>query len=71
MFAAQLGKSETGNNWLGYIIDNEPGPVMCVQPTTGMAKRFSRQRIAPMLEETPPFAARCAKTAAATTPTPR
>lgn len=45
--------SETGNNWLGYIIDNEPGPVMCVQPTTDMAKRFSRQRIAPMLEETP------------------
>ena len=36
-----------------YIIDNEPGPVMCVQPTTDMAKRFSRQRIAPMLEETP------------------
>jgi hypothetical protein len=40
MFAAQLGKSETGNNWLGYIIDNEPGPVMVVQPTTDMAKRF-------------------------------
>jgi phage terminase large subunit GpA-like protein len=53
MFGAQLGKSESGNNWLGYIIDNEPGPVMCVQPTTDMAKRFSRQRIAPMLEETP------------------
>ena len=53
MFAAQLGKSETGNNWLGYIIDNEPGPVMVVQPTTDMAKRFSRQRITPMLEETP------------------
>lgn len=53
MFAAQLGKSETGNNWLGYIIDNEPGPVMIVQPTTDMAKRFSRQRITPMLEETP------------------
>ncbi len=53
MFAAQLGKSETGNNWLGYIIDNEPGPCMVVQPTTDMAKRFSRQRITPMLEETP------------------
>ena len=39
MFAAQLGKSETGNNWIGYIIDNEPGPVMIVQPTTDMAKR--------------------------------
>ena len=53
MFAAQLGKSESGMNWLGYIIDNEPGPAMVVQPTTDMAKRFSRQRIAPMLEETP------------------
>lgn len=53
MFAAQLGKSESGMNWLGYIIDQEPGPVMIVQPTTDMAKRFSRQRIAPMLEETP------------------
>lgn len=52
-FAAQLGKSECGMNWLGYIIDNEPGPVMVVQPTTDMAKRFSRQRIAPMLEESP------------------
>lgn len=53
MFAAQLGKSESGNNWLGYIIDNEPGPVMVVQPTTDMAKRFSRQRITTMLEESP------------------
>jgi phage terminase large subunit GpA-like protein len=53
MFAAQMGKSEAGMNWLGYIIDNEPGPVMCVQPTTDMAKRFSRQRIMPMLEESP------------------
>lgn len=53
MFAAQLGKSETGNNWLGYIIDNEPGPVMCVQPTTDMAKRFSTQRITPMLQDSP------------------
>jgi phage terminase large subunit GpA-like protein len=53
MFAAQLGKSESGMNWLGYIVDQEPGPTMIVQPTTDMAKRFSRQRIAPMLDETP------------------
>ncbi|MCX8016439.1 MAG: phage terminase large subunit family protein [Rhodocyclaceae bacterium] len=58
MFAAQLGKSESGMNWLGYIIDNEPGPVMVVQPTTEMAKRFSRQRIAPMLDETPALRAK-------------
>jgi phage terminase large subunit GpA-like protein len=53
MFAAQLGKSESGMNWLGYIIEQEPGPVMIVQPTTDLAKRFSRQRITPMLDETP------------------
>lgn len=53
MFAAQLGKSESGMNWVGYIIDQEPGPLMLVQPTTDMAKRFSRQRVTPMLEETP------------------
>lgn len=53
MFAAQLGKSESGMNWFGYIIEQEPGPMMIVQPTTDMAKRFSRQRITPMLDETP------------------
>jgi len=53
MFGAQVGKSESGNNWLGYIIDVCPGPVMAVQPTTDTAKRYSRQRITPMIEETP------------------
>jgi phage terminase large subunit GpA-like protein len=53
MFGAQVGKSECGNNWLGYIIDICPGPVMAVQPTTDTAKRYSRQRISSMIEETP------------------
>lgn len=53
MFGAQVGKSESGNNWLGYIIDLCPGPVMAVQPTTDTGKRYSRQRIQPMIEETP------------------
>ena len=53
MFGAQVGKSESGNNWLAYIIDVCPGPVMAVQPTTDTAKRYSRQRITPMIEETP------------------
>ena len=58
MFGAQVGKSESGNNWLGYIIDVCPGPVMAVQPTTETAKRYSRQRITPMIEETPRLRAR-------------
>lgn len=53
MFAAQLGKSEAGNNFVGHTIDIDPGPMMIVQPTIDMAKRYSRQRIAPMIEETP------------------
>lgn len=50
---AQVGKSELGMNWLGFIMHMAPGPVMAVQPTIDMAKRFSKQRVAPMVEETP------------------
>jgi len=53
MAGAQVGKTETGNNWLGYIIHMAPGPVMLVQPTVDTAKRLSKQRIAPMIDETP------------------
>lgn len=53
MAGAQVGKSETGNNWLGFVIHHAPGPMMLVQPTTDTAKRFSKQRLAPMMEESP------------------
>ena len=42
-----------GSNWLGYLVDTNPGPIMIVQPTIDMAKRYSRQRLAPMIEESP------------------
>ena len=41
MKGAQVGGSETGNNWIGYIIDQEPGPAMLVEPSVDMAKRYS------------------------------
>lgn len=53
MKGAQVSGSETGNNWMGYIIDQEPGPAMIVEPTVDLAKRYSRQRIAPMIEDAP------------------
>lgn len=53
MAGAQVGKTETGNNWCGFIIDMAPGPLMMVQPTVDMAKRLSKQRLAPMIDETP------------------
>lgn len=53
MAGAQVGKSETGNNWLGFVIHHAPGPMLLVQPTVDTAKRFSKQRLAPMIEESP------------------
>ena len=53
MKASQVGGTEAGNNWLGYIIDHAPGPSMLVLPTTQAATRSSKQRIAPMIEDSP------------------
>ena len=60
MFAAQTGKTEAGSNWLGYVIDHAPGPMLCVQPTVEMAKRLSKQRLESMITETPCLAAKIA-----------
>ena len=51
MKGAQLGGTECGNNWIGYVIHQAPGPMLAVQPTVEMAKRNSRQRIDPLIEE--------------------
>jgi phage terminase large subunit GpA-like protein len=60
MFAAQTGKTEAGSNWLGYVIDHAPGPMLCVQPTVEMAKRLSKQRLESMITDTPCLAAKIA-----------
>lgn len=51
MKGAQIGATEAGNNWIGYVIHQAPGPIMAVQPTVEMAKRNSKQRIDPLIEE--------------------
>ena len=50
---AQVGGTEAGNNWIGYVIHIAPGPMMAISPTVELAKRNSKQRIAPLLEDTP------------------
>lgn len=52
MKGSQIGASELGVCWLGYIIDKCPAPILIVQPTVDLAKKFSKQRIEPMLEST-------------------
>jgi phage terminase large subunit GpA-like protein len=53
MKAAQVGATEAGNNWIGFAIHHAPGPMLAVQPTVELAKRNSRQRIDPLIEESP------------------
>jgi phage terminase large subunit GpA-like protein len=60
MKGAQVGGTECGNNWIGYVIHHAPGPMLAVQPTTELAKRFSDQRIDPLIEETPALRERVA-----------
>ncbi len=50
---AQIGGTECGNNWIGYVVHHTPGPMLAVLPTVEMAKRNSKQRIDPLLEESP------------------
>ena len=53
MKGSQLGASESGCNWIGYVIHHAPGPMLAVQPSVELAKRFSQQRIDPLIEESP------------------
>ena len=61
MWGAQTSKTETGNNWTGYVIHHAPGPMMLVQPTVDMAKRLSKQRLADMIDQTPALRERIAE----------
>jgi phage terminase large subunit GpA-like protein len=53
MKGAQVGATETGNNWIGFVIHHAPGPMLAVLPTVELAKRNSRGRIDPLIEESP------------------
>lgn len=50
---AQVGGSESANNWIGYVIDQNPAQTLLVQPTVDLAKKYSSQRIAPMINSCP------------------
>lgn len=53
MKGSQIGGTECGNNWIGFIIHHAPGPMLAVLPTVEMAKRNSKQRVDPLIEESP------------------
>ena len=53
MTAAQVGKTEILLNVIGYFIDQEPSPILVLNPTLNMGQSFSKDRLAPMIRDTP------------------
>lgn len=52
MSSAQVGKTEIVNNLVGYHIDQDPAPMLLLQPTLDMAQAWSKDRLAPMIRDT-------------------
>jgi len=53
MKSTQVAGTEVGNNWVGSVIHREKIPMMVVQPTIDLAERWSKQRLASMIDDTP------------------
>jgi phage terminase large subunit GpA-like protein len=53
MKSAQVGWTEVLNNVIGYYVDQDPAPILLVQPTLEMAEAWSKDRLAPMIRDTP------------------
>lgn len=53
MKSAQVGATEAGNNWIGYTIHHSPAPMMLVMPSLDLAKRNSKGRVDPLIDESP------------------
>ena len=60
--ASQVGKSEAMNNIIGYIIDQDPGSILMIEPTNGDAREYSKLRIAPMIRDSKVLRNKVAKT---------
>lgn len=53
MSSAQVGKTEILNNVVAFFIDQDPSPMLIVQPTLEMGEAWSKDRLAPMIRDTP------------------
>lgn len=53
MCAAQIMKTELLLNTAAYYVHGDPAPILMVQPTVEMAEAFSKDRVAPMIRDTP------------------
>ncbi|MGJ4961583.1 phage terminase large subunit family protein [Bradyrhizobium sp. HKCCYLRH3061] len=54
--ASQVGYTECLGNIVGYFVDQDPGSMLVVQPTVEMGEAWSKDRLVPMLRDTPRLA---------------
>lgn len=52
-WGSQLGKTLMEMIAIGYFVDIKPSPMLFVQPTIETAEGYSKERIAPMIRDTP------------------
>jgi len=54
MSSSQVGKTEVILNIIGYFVENDPSPLLCLQPTQKpMAEAFSKDRVSTMFRDSP------------------
>lgn len=53
MWSAQVGKTETANNAIGYFIAQNPRSVMMMHPTLSDLKTWTETKLTPLLNDTP------------------
>jgi phage terminase large subunit GpA-like protein len=53
MKSSQVGWSEILANAIGFDMDEDPCPILVLQPTLDMAEAWSQDRLMPMLRDTP------------------
>lgn len=51
--SAQIGKTECLGNILGYFMHQDPSPILRVDATLEMAETYSKDRLLPMLRDSP------------------
>jgi phage terminase large subunit GpA-like protein len=51
--SSQIGKTLLSKCIIGYHIHQDPGPIIVMQPTVKIAETFSKDRLSPMVRDTP------------------
>jgi phage terminase large subunit GpA-like protein len=58
--SAQVGWTEIIGNIVGYYVDQDPSSMLVLQPTLDMAEAWSKDRLSPMVRDTPCLTAKIA-----------